>query len=195
MIELLVVVALLMVIGTIPLMVLNSASKKVEKQNHAFALKAALDRVRADSMRRDGGSSVTIKGNGFDVNGVAPTLGTSGGGNAGSIVTSISSDAGTVIAHPDSDATVLPVTIAFDRKGRLVASSLGQALVRPAFIVCSAACSDGGGADRYVISITSMGIVSISKTGDETESIPQPVRTSVPASASVNSDMPIVQSP
>lgn len=192
MIELLIVVILLVIVATIPLMVLSSSSKKIEKQNHAFALKAALDRVRADSMRRDGGASVTVRSDGFEVVGTNSTLGTSRSQES-STITSITSAAGTVIPHPESQATTLPTTVSFDRSGRLTTSWQGNPVQRLAFIVCSGTCGDGPAADRYVISVTGMGMISISKDGSQIQTIPPPVTSAVPASDSINGAMPIIQ--
>lgn len=192
MIELLIVVVLLVIVATIPLMVLSSSSKKIEKQNHALALKAALDRVRADSMRRDGGASVIVRSTGFEVVGTNSTLGTSRSQES-STITSITGAAGTVIPHPESQVTTLPTTVSFDRSGRLTTSWQGSPVQRLAFIVCSGTCGDGPTADRYVISVTGMGMVSISRDGSQIQTIPPPVTSAVPASDSINGAMPIIQ--
>ena len=185
-IELLVVMVIITIIGTIALMQRGSANEQLKRQNAATQLKNAFERARFDSVKRRpdltaAQAKVDISVNGYtlttdlDLNGVLTS--------SDDRVTDLIPQR---IQIKDYNGGFLPKTVYYNKRGEAV--DINGSPISPIFYVCNITCNSPNPDNSNILLVTPTGTVNLLPGGTQLPTFGVPAISSVPTNTGVNPD-------
>ena len=193
-VELLIVIVIISIVGSIALMQTGTPNRQLKRQNVARELKVALERARFDSVKRRATSNVTATDDErarVIITADSYTLVTDNNRN-GEVITganAIESGDGISISLAGQDIViagngiVLPVTVLFNQRGE---ATMGGGGTNPIFYVCNIDCSIPTANNANLVLVTPTGTVNLLAGNASPPSFANANVTTVPTTTGVS---------